>query len=513
MKNTGVKKALFAFLWLTAAVQVFADETFSENGFTYTIMKDNSSLSLESYQATAKTDFTHPLHIPASVTHEGKTYLVKRIESKAFKGVTEIQSIVIDEGIETIRDYAFECCTNLKSISIPASTEDIAQGLFGSCYNLTSVVVAADNVCYDSREGSNAIINSDNDELVVACSATTIPSSVKSIADFAFYHCNTMEQLIIPEGVERIGNDAFFGCSGLKSVNLPESLTELGAEAFIGCNSLTSIAIPKNVTKIGTGNIFVGCNNLTSIIVDHENPIYNSRSNCNGIVRTSDSTLIAACRTTTIGNDINTLGDYCFAGTVIHSIHIPKSVVTISENAFVDCYEIDEITVASDNQQYISPKGSNSILSKNGKTLLLGCRTTVIPEGVETIGDNAFSGRYSKMVLRIPESVKSIGSSAFSCCNTICGAILPKSLQAIGPFAFSNCVNLSVVQLLAPVKIEMFTFSDCYSLSAVSLPEGIEEIDKHAFSNCKSLKHITLPTSIIKIEETAFENCPVSEKE
>ena len=60
MKNTGVKKALFAFLWLTAAVQVFADETFSENGFTYTIMKDNSSLSLESYQATTKTGQKQP---------------------------------------------------------------------------------------------------------------------------------------------------------------------------------------------------------------------------------------------------------------------------------------------------------------------------------------------------------------------------------------------------------------------------------------------------------------------
>ena len=50
MKNTGVRKVLFAFLWLTAAIQVFADETFSENGFTYTIIKDNGSLSLVSYQ-------------------------------------------------------------------------------------------------------------------------------------------------------------------------------------------------------------------------------------------------------------------------------------------------------------------------------------------------------------------------------------------------------------------------------------------------------------------------------
>ena len=129
MKNTGVRKVLFAFLWLTAAIQIFADKTFSENGFTYTIMEDSCSLSLVSYQATAKTDFTLPLHIPASVTHEGKTYPVKRIESNAFKGVTAVQSIIVEEGIETILDYAFECCTNLRSISIPASAEGIGKGL------------------------------------------------------------------------------------------------------------------------------------------------------------------------------------------------------------------------------------------------------------------------------------------------------------------------------------------------------------------------------------------------
>lgn len=78
MKNTGVRKVLFAFLWLTAAIQVFADETFSENGFTYTIIKDNGSLSLVSYQATAaheyknryfsRISFTSCLIIPKTIT-------------------------------------------------------------------------------------------------------------------------------------------------------------------------------------------------------------------------------------------------------------------------------------------------------------------------------------------------------------------------------------------------------------------------------------------------------------
>ena len=512
MKIISTRNAIFALLWLTTIIQAFADGSFSENGFNYTIMKDNTSLSLTSYEPVATIDYSQPLHIPSSVTHDGKTYSVKRIETRAFKDITEIQAIVVDEGIENIGNYVFECCVNLKSISLPASVEDIGEGLFGSCYNLTSIKVDEKNEYFDSRDGSNAIIDSDNDELLVACSSTKIPSSIKSIGDFAFYHCNVMEQLIIPEGVETIGNNVFFGCSSLQSISLPESLTEIGANVFCGCNSLTSIIIPKNVAKIEDCNMFSGCNNLTSIIVDKSNPNYDSRSNCNGIVRKSDSALIATCRTTTIGNDISALERYCFDGTVIHSINIPKNVTTISENAFEGCNEIDEITVSEDNPNFFSLKGSNALLSKDGKTLLVGCRTTIIPESVETIEANAFCGRYSKLVLRIPANVKTIGMFAFSGCNSICEVILPKTLQFIGSYAFFNCVNLSVVQLMAPVSIEESTFAKCYRLSAVSLPEGLERIGRQAFMYCNNLEHITIPSSVRNIDKSAFENSPISEK-
>ena len=143
MKIILTRNAAFALLWLTTIIQAFADGSFSENGFNYTIMKDNTSLSLTSYEPVATIDYSQPLHIPSSVTHDGKTYSVKRIETRAFKDMTEIQAIVVDEGIENIGNYVFECCVNLKSISLPASVEDIGEGLFGSCYNLTSIKVIA----------------------------------------------------------------------------------------------------------------------------------------------------------------------------------------------------------------------------------------------------------------------------------------------------------------------------------------------------------------------------------
>ena len=312
---------------------------------------------------------------------------------------------------------------------------------------------------------------------------------------------------------ERIGNFAFFGCSNLKKICLPKSLTELGADAFQGCNSLVSINIPENVIKIEEGNIFAGCNNLTSVQVDGANPNYDSRSNCNGIVRKSDSALIATCRTTQISSDISILGDYCFDGTIIHSVRIPESVVYVSTNAFSGCNEIDEIIVSPNNPKYISPKGSNALLTKDGKTLLLGCRTTAIPYGVEKIEYNAFMGRYSKLVLRMPETIKEISPFAFSHCNVLHEVIVPQSVQLIGPYAFEGCTNLVAVQIPSSVKkIDISTFSNCYNLSTVSLTEGLEEIARHAFLNCKNLKHVYLPASVTKVDNSAFENTPFSEE-
>lgn len=493
MKIFNYRNVLFLLIWFTAIVSSFAEDTFCENGFTYKIMKrDSSRVSLINYHAVPKVDYSKPLHIPSHVTHDGKDYNVESISRYAFQGVTEVRSIIIDEGVEDINSYAFDCCVNLESIYIPASVWGIGGALFGSCYNLTSVVINPNNERYDSRDNCNAIIDSDMDELRAGCSSTKIPSSVKFIGSHAFYHCYTLEDIIIPEGIETIDEAAFFGCSSLKTISLPESLVELNNTVFNGCNSLTSIYIPKNVSKIDDCNIFAGCNSLKSIVVDDANPYYDSRSNCNGIVRKSDSALIATCRTTTIGNDIKVLEDCCFYGTIIHKLIIPSSINRISNYAFMQSDEIDEIILSPDNKEFISPQGSNAILSKDGKTLILGCRSTIIPEGVEVIGDNAFMGRYSKLFLRIPETVHTIGCGAFKYCNTLFELEIPQSVQLIDSEAFSHCLNLKTVLLKTSVDaISSNTFSHCYNLTNVNLTENDVEILNYAFSGCLNLKQNT----------------------
>ncbi len=99
----------------------------------------------------------------------------------------------------------------------------------------------------------------------------TIPNSVTSIGNSAFWGCSGLTSVTIPNSVTSIGNSAFRNCSGLTSVTIPNSVTSIGGHAFYNCSSLTSVTIPNSVTTIGD-SAFSGCTGLTSVISKMENP-------------------------------------------------------------------------------------------------------------------------------------------------------------------------------------------------------------------------------------------------
>ncbi len=116
----------------------------------------------------------------------------------------------------------------------------------------------------------------------------TIPSSVTSIGDLAFWGCSGLTSITIPSSVTSIEGSAFRDCSGLTSITIPSSVTSIGGWAFYGCSGLTSITIPSSVTSIGY-ETFYGCSGLTNITVDSDNSVYDSRNNCNAIIRKSNN--------------------------------------------------------------------------------------------------------------------------------------------------------------------------------------------------------------------------------
>lgn len=234
---------------------------------------------------------------------------------------------------------------------------------------------------------------------------------VIAIGDGAFRGCESLTSVNIPNSVTSIGDKTFAFCRSLTSISIPNSVTSIGTESFVACDGLSSIYIPNSVTFIGTA-AFAGCNGLTSIIVDKDNPMYDSRNNCNAIIHTETNVLNSCCRNTQIPGSVTSIGDLAYGGLNITSINIPNSVTTIGAGAFQDC---------------------ESLLSVN------------IPNSVTSIGDGAFLRCESLISIDIPNSVTSIGDGAFFACDNLTSVTIPGSVIFIGNKVFAMCESLTSI--------------------------------------------------------------------
>lgn len=134
--------------------------------------------------------------------------------------------------------------------------------------------------------------------------------------------------------------------------------------------------------------------------------------------------------------------------------------------------------------------------------------SVTIPDGITTIGSNAFSKCARLESIQISNSVESIGSYAFSECKSLSTISLPNSLREIGDYTFSGCTSLT--QISIPNGLSGFgnyTFRGCSSLTDVEIPQSVVSIGKSAFEDCKALPQINLSEGIEKIDESAFKNC------
>src|SRR5262249_36851985 len=148
-------------------------------------------------------------------------------------------SIRIPNSVTNIGDYAF-ARTGLTNITIPNSVIDIGESPFEGCTNLTTITVAPSNPAYSSVNG---VLLDIGRSLLMQYPAGkvggySIPSSVTTIGDHAFFNCLSLTSITIPISVTNIGGGAFGGCSSLTSVTIPNSVTSIGDAAFQQCIGL-----------------------------------------------------------------------------------------------------------------------------------------------------------------------------------------------------------------------------------------------------------------------------------
>ena len=118
-------------------------------------------------------------------------------------------------------------------------------------------------------------------------------------------------------------------------------------------------------------------------------------------------------------------------------------------------------------------------------------RNITLPNGVTSIGENAFYDCSNLINLTLSNNITSIGYSAFAWCTNLTNIILPDSLTSISDSAFYNCKRLkSIVIPDGVTSIDDWTFEGCSSLTNITIPDSVTSIGYHAFQNCKDLKTI-----------------------
>ena len=189
--------------------------------------------------------------------------------------------------------------------------------------------------------------------------------------------------------VTSIGDWAFFYCDGLRSITLPNSVTNIGCQAFFGCSSLTTVSLPNSVTTI-VEYAFQNCTSLTQI-------------------------------------------------------NIPSNVTYIGKGAFAGTSNVETIVVSSENEVYDSRNNCNAIIETTSNKLISGCKNSIIPESVSTIGEMSFASCKSMKNINLPNSINSIEVCAFEFCSGLTSITLPNSVESIGSYAF-NCSSLTSIK-------------------------------------------------------------------
>ena len=337
--------------------------------------------------------------------------------------------------VTAILENAFNGATNLKKITIPASITSVGDNAFFNCGNLE----------YNERDNALYLGNSENPYLILvkaknsAITRCNLSDNTVAICDNAFFGCSELTAISIPDNVISIGSRAFYGCALLMSINFPEGTPAIGAETFYGCANLKKITIPASVTTIGE-SAFEKCATLTEVV-------FADNSTLKGIG--------------------NSAFNECKA---LKTIAIPSSVIYIGDNkasqakngVFYDCVALKSIT-----------------FDKNSK--------------LSEIGNFAFASCSALSTIELPDSVTILGHSTFRN-SGLTEITLPASITIVADNTFFSCKKLETITFgNALTKIGYQAFASCSVLNNVIIPESTKYISFAAFDDkCSKLTSVTI---------------------
>lgn len=262
------------------------------------------------------------------------------IESNGFKFDADLETLIFSEGVIGIQSSAFEFCENLKNVTFSSTMKYFTNNPFSTIFQRTPwidnqgdfLIINNILVAYIGRGPEVVIphgvehINGNAFEFS-SVRKIIIPDTVRSVGDWAFNACGSLEEIKLPNTIRSIGESAFFGCNALKEITIPDGVKELPDSMFYSCSSLERVILPSTITTIGE-SAFWDCTSLTEI-------------NLPDTIRSLGTHAFEGCKALkeiTIPDGVEELPYelFCFC-TALQRVNLPSTIERIESRFFYEC--------------------------------------------------------------------------------------------------------------------------------------------------------------------------------
>ena len=393
---------------------------------------NSRTVEITNFRPTKK--LSEEVIVPTSIKGpDEKTYTVTAIGRSAMSGSNEKwTSIVIPNTVTTFGNYAFSYSPTLQTFAIPSSVTSIGEFAFLSCTALVSVTVKA-----------TTPISIPKSTFQNTTSLTTL--YVPKGAETAYRNAPVWGDIANIVGIDMAAEDAnkiiTFADANVKAVCIKEWDTDGDGEL-----SMAEAASVKSLD----GAFSIPINSMT--MPGYSRPLitsFNELQYFTGLTFLESGAFSKQYQLSSviIPISVESIGASAFYGcSSLTSITIPSNVTSIGKTVFKGCNSLSSIVVESGNPTYNSPDNCNAIIETSTNTLIAGCKNTIIPNSVTSIGDYAFYGCSKLTSITIPNNVTSIGGSAFEECNSLTYVTIGSAVTSIDMRAFvcqSNELNVT----------------------------------------------------------------------
>ena len=439
------------------------------------------------------------INIPNSVTNIG---------SLSFFNCQAIKTIVIPDSVTNIESKAFEACTSLTTVTIGNGVNNIANSAFINCYSLTEFIVNEDNESFASDD-AGCLYDKNKTEFI------------------KYPDGKTDETFSVPDSVSSISDHAFFCCSMLSSVTVPDSVTSIGPKAFgpdkdyypriyyyplILCNKDSNVAVwaEENESPYGfldgteeentiqetvNSKLSYSIDRRTRTLTIHNKGIMSSFSSYEAPWKQYQKYV----ETVVVEEECSSISVKAFYEFIhLRTVSLPNTIKIIDEDAFRYCELLQAVIIPDQ----VTEIGARAFSSCNSLT------SVAFPDCLTSIGYASFGGCINLISVIIPDSVTNIGDAAFANCSRLTNITISNSVTSIGSSVFSDCSSLENVTIPNSVtSIDFEAFYNCYALTNVTIPDSVTSIGSGAFCGCSSLTCMTIPDSVTSIGRNAFSDC------